>query len=422
MKNRKPAFALFLMAFALSVPLFSQQISRDLFTAMGAYRLPDSSFAMIGMIEDLPVIIFQDGSIRGLRKSGKTYEIGNALGLFDQIEGTVEFGRKKSGLVIVRDGNTQTGARIPLSQKDLDFRNGEIQLHGTLILPEGNGPFACVVMTHGSGPEKREASLGLAGLFAGNGIAAFIYDKRLVREMGDKWQDDSFQHYAEDAVAAARILAREPAVDPSRIGIFGHSQGGWVAPLAASQSDLFKFVIISAGNAVSPVEQHLWSGTRANRQDGVREDIIREIYDFRKIKYKAGITGDSSEYKAALPVAMQKPWFRRTGGNLPTGAFWKLNGYYDPEPALLALKCPVLVMGGESDNHSNTAENMQKFKEIFQRSGNNRLTFKVFPSADHGYFETATGKFMETELRELKRFVPDYFDTLVEWTRVVTSN
>ncbi|HMQ61939.1 MAG TPA: alpha/beta fold hydrolase [Flavilitoribacter sp.] len=422
MKNRKPAPVFLFLFFGLTLPLFAQRISRDLFTAMGAYRLTDSSFAMVGMIDDLPVIIFQDGSIRGLRKAGRSYEIGNALGLFDQVEGTVEFDKKKTGLTIVGKGNTQSGTRIPLGQKDLDFRNGGIQLHGTLILPEGNGPFPCVVMTHGSGPEKREASLGLAGLFAGNGTAAFIYDKRLAREMGDKWQDDSFLHYAEDAVAAAQALAQEPAVDAARIGIFGHSQGGWVAPLAASQSGIFKFVIISAGNAVTPVEQHLWSGTRANQLSGVREDIIREIYDFRKIKYEAGITGDSSEYKVALPIAMQKPWFQRTGGNLPTGAFWKLNGYYDPKPALLALKCPVLVIGGEKDNHSNTADNMDRFREIFHQSGNDQVAFKVFPSADHGYFETATGQFMETELKELKRFVPGYFDTLVGWTKSATAH
>ncbi len=392
----------------------------ELYQAMGVYRFQEGGYAMIGMMEDLPIILFEDGSVRGLRKAGKRYEFGNALGLFDTIEGQIDIQNKSGILSLWRSGNAQTGMRIGLTQKEMKFANGQVKLGGTLILPEGNGPFPCVIMTHGSGPEKREASLGLAGLFAGHGIAAFIYDKRFVRESGDKWQDDSFQNYAEDAIAAARAAASDTAIDPKKIGIFGHSQGGWVAPLAASQSSLFSFVIISAANAVSPVEQHLWSGTRAGKLNGVREDIIREIYEFRKIKYEAGITGDSSKYLAALPLAKAKPWFWRTGGELPTGPFWKLNGYYDPEPALTALKCPVLVIGGELDNHSNTRENMKRFEEIFQRSGNTQATFKVFPSANHGYFETLTGKFDADEFKEFRRFVPGYFDTLTDWTRSVT--
>ncbi|MBK8608512.1 MAG: alpha/beta fold hydrolase [Chitinophagaceae bacterium] len=290
-----------------------------------------------------------------------------------------------------------------------------------MVLPEGKGPFPCIVMTHGSGPETREASRGLACLFAGNGIAAFIYDKRGLENPGEENWKAPFSDYAEDAAAAARLMAKQKNIDAKKIGIFGHSQGGWVAPLAVSRTDLFSFIIISAGNVVTPVEQHLYNGSCAYRQAGVPEWAIKEIYDFRVTKYEVIVTGNRKNFEAALPVAKERPWFVRTGDGVGRDKFWVMNGYYHADTALLALKCPVLVMAGELDRYSDTKTNMELFKKIFEQSGNRNITYKIFPSANHAYFETATGKLDATELPELKRFVPGYFETLINWTRMVTK-
>lgn len=399
---------------------YAQRIPGELFKAFGVYPVYEKEFVSLGIIEDYPVIIFSDGSVRGLRKARSgVYEIGNALARFDTLEGSIVL--KKESISLTRMGQQLTPRKLALGRKEITFGNGSVKLQGELIIPEGRGPFPCIILTHGSGPEKREANLGIAGLFAGNGIAAFVYDKRFVVEQKDRWQDDSFTNYANDAIEAAHTVARETTIDPMRIGIYGHSQGGWVAPLAASQDNIFSFIIISAGNAVNPVEQHLWSGTRANKLNGVGEESIQSIYEFRKIKYHAAIIGDSSQYKPALAIAKTKRWFERTGGDLPQGNFWKVNGYYDPKPALKLLTIAVLVMGGELDNYSNTENNMKIFHRIFEESGNiSKVTFKVFKSANHGYFETTTGKFDHQEFPELKRFAPEYFETLIRWTSSVT--
>lgn len=388
----------------------------------GVYILSDSSFIVFAEMNGQPYMIFADGNIRGIRPaSGKaTFEFGNAFGKFNEIEGSVRFLEKGNQIIIKKGDVERTGILMKLNEQDKEFKNGSVKLKGVLILPAGEGPFPCLVMTHGSGPEKREASRGLAYLFASNGIAVFIYDKRFA-ELTDTtlWQA-SFTDYANDAIAAANLLENNSKINAKKIGIFGHSQGGWVAPLAASRSDLFSYVIISAGNVVTPVEQHLYNGICANRQAGIKEWAIKEIYDFRLIKYEAGITGNMSRYDSAAPIARQKIWFPRTGDGLPGGVFWKSNGYYHSDTALNTLRCPVLVMAGELDKYSDTKTNMPLFQQVFERSGNKNVTYKVFSSANHAYLETTTGKLDETEMIELKRFVPGYFETLTTWLKTVT--
>ncbi len=392
----------------------------------GVYAFSDGSFITLMEMRGGSFVIFPDGNVRGLKPSStpNSFDYGNAIARFDKIEGQIIVESKGDKIVLKNEHGEKTGTKVNFKEQDKEFKSADIPMAGTLILPEGKGPFPCIVMTHGSGYEKREESRGLAYLFAGNGIAAFIYDKRGTdkpEEVGD-WKA-SFADYANDAKASAAMLVKNRSVDPKRIGLFGHSQGGWVAPLAASKSDLFSFVIISAGNVVTPVEQHLYNGACANRQNGVPEWAIKEIYEFRKIKYEAGITGNREKFDAALPIAKEKKWFVRTGGDLPGGTFWTLNGYYRSDTALNALKCPVLVIAGELDRYSDTKTNMQLFQQIFEKSGNiKNVTFKVFPSANHAYLETATGKLDDTEITELKKFVPGYLETLTTWTKKVTSN
>lgn len=386
----------------------------------GVYAFDDSSYLAIGSLESKPMATFSDGNVRGIRRSGKNFEVGNALGLFDRIEGRI-VKINRNTIQLTQRESSKIGRRMEFVEKRYRFNNKEVSLSGTLILPPGNGPFPCLVLTHGSGPETRDSNRGLAYLFCGYGIASFVYDKRFVGDEDEnKWQD-SFDNYADDAIAAANMLAVHQNIDSRKIGIFGHSQGGWVAPLAASKSPVFSFVIISAGNVVTPVEQHLYNGSCALRQDGVKEWVIEEIYKFRQIKYEAGITGSRIKYDSALPIAKERPWFIRTGDGIPTAKFWILNGYYDARLALKNLKCPVLVIAGELDKYSDTQRNMTLFRNIFMESKHPDVTYKIFPSANHAFLETRTGRLDETEWNELKKFADGYFQLLGSWVSEKTK-
>ena len=128
-------------------------------------------------------------------------------------------------------------------REEVTFRNGAVSLAGTLTLPSGIKPHPAVVFIHGSGPDSRENYSFYAELFARHGIATLIYDKRGVGASTGDWRRVHFRDLAEDALAGVRLLRSHKDIDASRIGLWGGSNGGWVAPLAASLSNDVAFVI-----------------------------------------------------------------------------------------------------------------------------------------------------------------------------------
>src|SRR5215470_6453483 len=109
------------------------------------------------------------------------------------------------------------------------------RLSGTLTLPRETGQFPVVVAAHAAGGGTRDAPLHrhLASFLPSLGIATFIYDRR-GEGASDGRPGAPLAVLAGDARAALSALARQPGVRPSRIGLWGHSQGGWIAPMATA--------------------------------------------------------------------------------------------------------------------------------------------------------------------------------------------
>jgi uncharacterized protein len=124
---------------------------------------------------------------------------------------------------------------LPYAVDDVSFRNGDGVLAGSLCLPRTPGPHAAVVLLHGSGPESRwGTNRYIADRFARTGIATLIYDKRGSRISAGDWRTASYDDLARDALAGVKLLASRADIDRARIGLHGHSQGGAIAPLAAT--------------------------------------------------------------------------------------------------------------------------------------------------------------------------------------------
>src|SRR2546428_2002560 len=135
-------------------------------------------------------------------------------------------------------------------QEEVSFGNGDVTLSGTLLLPLTKGPHPAVVFLHGSGAEGREASRFLAEYFTSRGFATLISDKRGVGKSTGDWHRSDFGDLAEDAIAGIRFMQQRKEIDATRIGIYGHSQGGMIAPLVASRTNDVAFLISGVGHAV----------------------------------------------------------------------------------------------------------------------------------------------------------------------------
>ncbi len=123
-----------------------------------------------------------------------------------------------------------------------------------------DGPVPGMVLVPGSGTASRDTLLALAEAMARSGVAAIVYDKRT---NGYSFASRNFNLLADDAIDAAVVLAAHARVEPSRVGILGFSEGGWVAPIAVDRSDhVFAFLALVSAPIVTPLEQVVWAADR----------------------------------------------------------------------------------------------------------------------------------------------------------------
>ncbi|SMP63691.1 alpha/beta fold hydrolase [Anoxynatronum buryatiense] len=133
---------------------------------------------------------------------------------------------------------------------DVSIPNGSYQVPGIVTLPLGNGPFPAVVMLHGTGSEKDEAGGGYAltaPALAEAGIASIRIDFIGTGDSQVDYIEYNFSTAVSDANAAFQYMANLEAVDATRIGVMGWSQGGTIAMLAAADNRSFQSVVTWAG-------------------------------------------------------------------------------------------------------------------------------------------------------------------------------
>ncbi|MEV0611941.1 prolyl oligopeptidase family serine peptidase [Nonomuraea sp. NPDC050404] len=265
-----------------------------------------------------------------------------------------------------------------LTATEVSFRgNGNLEMHGSVISPAGaKAGRAGVVLVHGAGTgTPREKLLPEAVAFARQGMSVLIYDKR---SEGYSLFNRSYAQLADDALGAVETLRRQPGVDPGKVGIWGLSEGGWVAPIAASRTTGISFVIVVGANALHPLRQQTWAVAAGLRKAGVRGSLV-----------------DRAEPTLYRVIA--------DGGMLA-------EPYFDPAPVLARVKQPVLGIWGDHDLLTPPRETPPIFAEALEAGGNRRYTFRYFADADHAAHRTPDGGV--TRLPEL---APGYGELVGEW-------
>lgn len=129
-----------------------------------------------------------------------------------------------------------------------------LKLAATLRTPVGKGPFPAVVVVGGSGPQVRGAFRVLNARLPSAGIATLEYDKRGSGQSGGP-PNERVPVLAEDARAMVRFLRGRPEIDPKRIAVVGHSQGGMVAARVAGEPDPPRGVVLLLSPA-TPGREH----------------------------------------------------------------------------------------------------------------------------------------------------------------------
>lgn len=274
----------------------------------------------------------------------------------------------------------------PAKEKRILVEGPTGKLGASLIVPDCSNDCPAVVFLHGSGPQPRDASRFAALTLAEHGIASIIYDKRGVGESGGNLEGVSFHDLAADAIAIADVLRNQPGI--SYVGFFGHSQGGWIAPLAGSQWEHTAFVITSAGPAVPPSREGEWEVVRRLRAAGLSEEVEQKARGIIQLWHQGVRSGDWSAFDTSLNDVKAEPWYDTADFSVfmdrPNAAF--VHSYrafmdYDPIPALSSLSVPMLAILTPDDESIDAVETETILRGLQNRG--NDIEIKLYPVYDH---------------------------------------
>ena len=409
---------------------------------LGAYRFRNGDYIVIDRFPDtsdtLWVTDVKSGEARAvfprsITGSETRFTSGPALNVPSPTRKTFTFrdngGQRGVHVIDLDVKGRQSGAfatRSPVAREEVTFKNGDVELSGTVLVPASKGKHPTLVYTHGGGPAKREVYWGLGYLFAARGFVVLSYDKRGVGKSTGNWGEASFEDLADDAVAGARFLQARTDVAANQIGFFGQSQGGWIAPLAASRFPDAAFAIALSGGGLSPAEQELLDSEHELKKAGYTASEINDALAFQKLKNEIIASPSNNakwdEYARARAIAKDQKWFRHPGIDVrgpekrddPFWNYMRKFYVYDPAPALRASTAPLLALFGELDTPEGVKANVSAIKQILDQAGRKDYVVKVYPNGSHNLMEVPPDN--PNEFVRLKRFPPGLFESMVDWT------
>jgi hypothetical protein len=317
-------------------------------------------------------------------------------------------------------GATRVAERVyPTRHEDVEFRNGDVVLHGQLSIPAGPGRHPAVVLVHGSGAATRHIGF-FTSLYERLGIATLSFDKRGAGESTGNWKSAPFTDLAGDVLAGVALLKARPDIDASRIGLDGSSQGGWIGAMAASMSPDVAWLQVRVGSGVSVLENMLWEDVAAMRDEGLDAAQTQEVVAFDREIYGIAMRGGTrAEGEAAAAKWAAKPWFAKLYPNgFKTSEFgftWmRANGAVESVDYLRKVKIPVNWYMGAFDGNVPTARSAPRVVQALIDAGNPDFTLTVLPS-DHSFLGDVVPN--SSDKSKVTRYVPGFFEANAAWLR-----
>ena len=395
---------------------------------VGTYRLGDGRIVHVRRwpelgVDGLLAFDFTDGRLHALFPSSQTtFFCGPSLLVTEPIESVVSFAMSQPESPVMTwksQGATVTGNRVPLREVEMTFKNGDIHLAGTLVLPESGARHPAVVIAPGgTAAGTRDMGRNFADFLALNGVAVLIFDKRGTGQSSGDWLKAGFDDLAADVLAGVNALKSRDDIHGAKIGLLGFSQGGWVVALAASKSPDVAFIVSQSGPGGTPLEQELYRTEQWLVADGFPPDQVAEAMELVRFRFECARSGHGWERLAEMQNRSRaEAWYPYVGDSSgkddPFWEFWRLIRDFDPAPALAKVRCPVLSILGEKDTYVSAEQSAAVWRDVLGRAGNRDVTVIVFAGADHSLLEAWTGGLKESPRK--KRFVSGYLPTLRDW-------
>jgi pimeloyl-ACP methyl ester carboxylesterase len=287
-------------------------------------------------------------------------------------------------------GAASAAPQAPRSEP-VSFHNGNITLSGTLYRPAGTARHTGVVVFHAAGDGARDfhAYQHLTTALPAAGFAVLLFDRRGSGASVGDLNSATFQDLAADGIAAVAFLKSRQDIDPACIGVWGVSQGGWLAPLAATMSGDIAFVVAVSAPGVSPAAQMDYGAAHALRAIDQPPGVVERALRVRAVvnDYYRGRAAESQAEQAVAAIR-HEPWFGQVflpnAGNLPldpTQTKWYIEMDYDPLEVLSRVRVPIVFFFAETDAWVPIEESITNIRRA--TATHSGVTIARIPQTDH---------------------------------------
>jgi pimeloyl-ACP methyl ester carboxylesterase len=315
----------------------------------------------------------------------------------------------------------------PLLNETGKRADNSFQLAGTITFPKGFNPklqHPAVVLVTGSGPQDRDETIGkhkpfreIANYLAAQGMVVLRYDDRGVGQSSGDFINATSADFADDALAVWQFAREIEGVDRTRVGIFGHSEGGIIGPMVASWQREVAFMILIAPPVLPGTEilssqvdriaelEGVDSEDRANAKalqdelqqialrfpaddetalSEVRKAVVQRWDTLNRLSQSAPGADEAARKKVVIEAitaqfrGLQSRWMRHFLA-------------YDPSSNWVLFDCPVLAVWAEKDTQVLFEPNRKKLQDIVTHNMNLKADLVVLPGLNHLLQKANTG-------------------------------
>lgn len=325
---------------------------------------------------------------------------------------------------------------------EVSFKNtrGGHSLAGTLTIPDTTQQYQAVVLISGSGPHDRnEEMFGhkpfwvIADYLTQKGIAVLRYDDRGFGQSTGNYAEATTIDFANDAMAAVNYLKSRPDIDPRKIGLIGHSEGGMIAPVVASRDKTIDFIVLLAGPGTTGREVFETQQVLIGEAKGIPPAFVQKTSDDIKIIIDAVVNHDNPEESAEVISdfinseldRLPKEQVEAMGGraakikenlSIYNNKWMRTFLRFNPTDYLVQVDCPVLALNGTLDLQVSCQENLEAIESALTSGGNTNYRAIPLEGLNH-LFQHAKKGIPDEYGKITETFAPQALEIMGRWIK-----
>ena len=332
----------------------------------------------------------------------------------------------------------------PYNDEEVVFENkiDSIKLGGSFTFPKEGNNFPVVVLITGSGWEDRDETifnhkpfLVIADYLTRKGFAVLRFDDRGGGASTGNVKEATSLDFVKDVKAAVDYLKTRKEVNQNKIGLIGHSEGGMIAPIVATERKDIAFIILLAGPGLTGEEILIRQTELISKAEGIPDQEIEKNLKLSKSIYsEIRESKDSDEANERVTKLLEKyvetlsdsektelgdaKAFIERQSKAVTSPWFTYFLKYDPVPVLEKVKCPLLALNGEKDLQVPAKEDLAAIEKALKKGKNKNYKTQLLPGLNHLFQTAKTGSPNEYGKIE-ETFSPIALQAIGDWLKEI---